>query len=134
MTTTEILLTIGVVTFIIYAIFNIIYLLDLRKTSFALRHFIIKTEENLNPALAELTRTLEEMRKVTGDAAAFVERARAALGMLVSAEKAIQGLYGRYREGFGNAAQANIEGLKAGVKTGLINLFRNLKMRKEGTS
>jgi hypothetical protein len=92
MTLIEILLTLGVITFIVYAIFNVIYLVDVRKTSSALRQFIIKTEENLNPALAELTRTLEDIKKVTGDISMLVERLRAAIGVILSLEKGIERL------------------------------------------
>jgi hypothetical protein len=50
MTINEILVAIGVVAFIIYASFNIIYLIELRRTSFALRQLIKGTEENIHPA------------------------------------------------------------------------------------
>lgn len=124
---TQILLIIAVITFIIYVVFNIIYLIDLRKTSVALRHFIIKTEENLNPALNELSRTLEEIRKVTYDVSAVVERLRTAAGAIVTVEKSIRNFYGYYKEGLGRAAQANMASLKAGLKAGVVNLVKNLK-------
>lgn len=134
MTTNEILIAIGVITFIIYTVFNIIYLNDMRKTSFALRQFITKTEANLHPALAELRQTLADIRKVTDDVAAVMERLRTAAGAIITVEKSIQSLYWYYREGLGHAAQANIAGLKAGVKAGVINLLKNLKYKKEGSS
>ena len=134
MTMTEILLTIGVVTFIIYAMFNIIYLMDLRKTSLALRRLITKTEEDVHPALTELRRILEDIRKVTEDVTTFTQRLRVATGTIAAIEKGIQNLYGYYNEGLGGAARANIAGLKAGVKAGVVTLFENLKERKEGSS
>lgn len=132
MTLIEILLTLGIITFIVYAIFNVIYLIDVRKTSSALRQFIIKTEENLNPALAELTRTLEDIKKVTGDISVLVEKLRAAIGVILSVEKGIESLYGYYRHGLGQAAQSNISGLKAGLRAGVLSLLKNLKTKKEG--
>lgn len=130
----QILLIIAVVTFIIYVVFNIIYLIDLRKTSVALRHFVVKTEENLNPALHELSRTLQEIRKVTYDVSSLVESLRVAIGAIVTVEKGIRSLYGYYKEGLAPAAQANMASLRAGVKAGVINLFKNLKKQKEGSS
>ncbi len=131
---TQILLIIAVITFIIYVVFNIIYLIDLRKTSVALRQFIIKTEENLNPALSELSRTLEEIRKVTYDVSNLVERLRTAASAIVTVEKSIRNIYGYYKEGLGRAAQANMASIKAGLKAGVVNLVKNLKKQKEGSS
>lgn len=130
----QILLVIAVVTFIVYVVFNIIYLIDLKKTSVALRNFIIRTEENLNPALNELSRTLEDIRKVTYDVSSVVERLRVAVGAIVTVEKGIRGLYEYYREGLAPTAQANIAGLKAGVKAGVVNLFKNLKKQQKEES
>jgi uncharacterized protein YoxC len=130
----EILLAIGLVTFIVYAVFNIIYLNDVRKTSLALRQFIAKTEANLNPALAELTQALSDIRKVTEDISILVERLRSVVGTVASVEKSIVGLYGYYRDSFGQANQANIAALKAGFKAGVVSLINTLTTRKEGAS
>ncbi len=130
----ELLLAVGVIIFIIYAVFNIIYLIDLRKTSFAMRQFIAKTETNLDPALSELRRTLGDIRKVTDDVSTLIERLRAAVGTVAAVEKSIRTIYSYYKEGFGQAAQANVAGLKAGVKAGIVNLVKNLKdKKKEGS-
>jgi uncharacterized protein YoxC len=129
----QILLTIGLITFIVFAIFNIIYLIDLRKTSVALRRFITKTDENINPALEELRRTLADIRKITGEVSAVAEKLRVAVGAVVTVEKGIQSLYAYYKSGVGQAASANISGIKAGVKAGVINLLKNLR-HKEGSS
>lgn len=124
----EILATIAVVTLVIYAAFNIIYLIDLRRTSLAIRQFITRTEENLNPALAELRLALADIRKVSADVSALTDRLRSVTGSLIRVERTIEHLYGFYRE------SANIAALKAGVRAGVVNLFKNLKTKKEGTS
>ena len=129
----QILLTIGLITFIVFAIFNIIYLIDLRKTSVALRQFIIKTDQNINPALEELRRTLADVRKITGELSAVAEKLRSAVGAVITVEKGIQSLYTYYKSGVGQATSSSISGIKAGVKAGVINLIKNLK-HKEGTS
>ncbi len=134
MTLNEMLLTIGLIAFIVYAVVNILYLIDLKKTSSAVRQFITNTEQNLNPALIELRATLEDFRKMTGDVSAVTEKARSAVDAVVSFEKGIEQLYGYYRENFSQTAQANIAGLKAGVKAGFTNLIKNLKEKKEGSA
>ena len=49
-------------------------------------------------------------------------------------EKTVNGLYEYYKEGLGEAARANIAGLKAGVKAGVVTLLKDLNNRKEGSS
>jgi hypothetical protein len=130
MTLNNILVTIGLIALVIYAIFNILYLIDLRKTSVAMRQFIAKTDENLNPALTELRYTLAEIRKLTGDISITIEKLRTAASAIISVEKIIEHLYGYYREGFSQSAQ----GLRAGFKAGVISLVKNLKRKKDGPS
>ena len=83
-----------------------------------MRQFITKAEENLNPALDELRQTLQDVRKVTADISHLTDKLRAAAGAIVTVEKSIQNLYGYYREGFGQATNANMAALKAGVGPG----------------
>jgi hypothetical protein len=130
----RILTIIAVITFVVYAAFNIIYLIDLRKTSIALRRFINRTDENLIPALDELRLTLQDLRKVTSDVSSLTERMRSAAGALVTVERTIGHLYSYYREGLGQSAQVNMAAIKAGIRVGVTNLFKNLKSKKEGSA
>ena len=130
----RILALIAVITLVIYVVFNIVYLIDLRRTSIALRRFITRTDENLTPALVELRLTLQDLRKVATDVSAVTERVRSAAGALVTVEKTIENLYSYYREGLGLSTQANVSALKAGLKAGVGNLLRNLKTKKEGSA
>jgi hypothetical protein len=130
----RILAVIAVVTFVIYAAFNIIYLIDLRKTSVALRRFINRTDENLIPALDELRSTLQDLRKVTSDVSSLTERMRSAAGAILTVERTIEHLYSYYREGLGQSAHVNMAAIKAGLRVGVANLFRNLRSKKEGSA
>ncbi len=134
MTLNEMLLTVGLISFIVYAVVNILYLIDLKKTSTSVRHFIAKTEQNLHPALFELRATLADFRKVAGDVSAVTEKTRSAVDLIASLEKNIEHLYVSYRENFGQSAQANMAGIKAGVKAGFASLIKNLKDKKEGSA
>lgn len=128
------LLNIGAIIFIVYAVFNILWLIDMRRTSVALRRLIGKTEESLGPALAELTRAATDIRKATEGAFQLVERLRIAAGTIISAEKSIESIYHYYRQSVSQSAQSNIAGIKAGVRAGVVNFLSNLKSRKEGSS
>lgn len=127
-----VLAVIAVITFIVYTAFNIIYLLDAKKTSYAMRRFIVRTEEDLRPALNEMRLALEDIRKVTADVSVVTEKLRAAAHAVVTVEKSIQNLYGYYRKGFGQAGE-NAGAIKAGVVAGMATLIKNLK-KKEASS
>lgn len=131
MTFIEIVLLTALITFIVYTAFNVLYLLDLRKTNIALRKFIAKTDENLNSSLAELRSTLGEFRSVSGDIAMVVERVRSAATAVVSIEKAIEVVYGIYRDTFRRSAHASVTGLKAGIKAGVTSLVKNIGEKKQ---
>lgn len=126
MTLNSFLVTIGLITFIVYAVFNILYLIDLRKTSTAMRQFLAKTDANLDPALLELRSALADIRKLANDISEVIEKIRTAATTIVAVEKTIEHLYGYYREGFSQSAH----GVKAGLKAGVVTLVKNLKRKK----
>jgi uncharacterized protein YoxC len=127
---TQAILFIGVVAFIVYAAFSISYLIDLRRTSNALRAFLMNTEGNLNAALTELKGTLENMNKITANVSGITQDVKDIADTVVSVEKGIQSFYGKVTNEFAAAAEANVAGLKAGIATGVVTLVRNLKERR----
>jgi hypothetical protein len=129
MNATNLLLAIGVAVFIIYAIVNIIYLNDLRKTTSVLRQFIIRTDENLQPALIDMRSALQDIRRISGDLVTATERVRSLAATLGAVEKSIRVIYGSYREGIQHAARSNVESVKAGLKAGVLSLFRNMRSK-----
>ncbi|HUI46324.1 MAG TPA: DUF948 domain-containing protein [Nitrospirota bacterium] len=129
----EIILGIGVAAFIVYASFSIVSLISLRRTSVTLDGFIKRTEGNINATLVELKGTLEKVRKITGDVGAVTEEVRQISGAVASLDKGLRDLYGSLWENIGPAAEANIAGLKAGIKTGVLTLVKNLQTVKEGS-
>ena len=130
----EILLSIGIGVFIIYAAFNIASSIEIRRTSVAFRQLISRTESNLHPALASLRGILEDVGKTTAEIAVLSERVREVSETVTRFEKSLRELYDYYEVGLGEAARANIAGLKAGVKAGMVTLLRDLNNRKEGSS
>jgi hypothetical protein len=129
-----IILDIGIIVFIIYAAINIFYIIDLRRTSVAARELIKNTGENLNPALVELRGTLENIRKMTDEIGILTRDVRLVADSAASLEKGLRKFWEYYKDDIGPAVGANIAGLKAGVKTGVVTLVRNLKERKGGSS
>lgn len=129
-----IILDIGVIVFIIYAAVNIFYIIDLRRTSVAARELIKNTGENLNPALVELRGTLENIRNITDGLGILTRDVRLVADSAAALEKGLKKLWEYYKDDVETAVNANIAGLKAGVKTGVVTLVRNLKERKGGSS
>ena len=130
----EALVNIGIVVFVIYAGFNISNIIEMRRTSSALRQFIKRTEENLHPALTALRGILEDIGKTTYNIAVLTQSLRGVAETVARVEKTVNGLYEYYKEGLGEAARANIAGLRAGVKAGVVTLLKDLNNRKEGSS
>ena len=123
----EIILGIGVATFLVYTVFNVTYMLSMRRTSDSLTAFIVSIEKNLNSALAELGGTLENLKKITGDAGAITEDVKQISNSVASVERSVRGVYGYMKEGLGSAAGAKIAGLKAGMTTGVATLVKSMK-------
>ena len=129
----EALVTIGVVAFIIYAALTVAHIIEVRRARGALRQLIMKTEENLHPALSALRGILEDIRKTTYNVVVLTESVREVAETVQRVEKEVKDLYEYYREGMGEAARANIAGLKAGVKAGMVTLLKALSERKKGS-
>jgi hypothetical protein len=127
---TQAILFIGVAAFIVYAAFSISYYIDLRRTSNALREFLMNTEGNLNAALIELKGTLENMNKITENVSGITKDVRDITDTVVSVEKGIQNFYGKVKNELASAAEANVAGLKAGIATGVVTLVRNMRERR----
>jgi len=123
----EIILGIGVATFLVYTVFNVTYMLSMRRTSDSLTAFIVSIEKNLNSALAELGGTLENLKKITGDAGAITEDVKQISNSVASVERSVRGVYGYMKEGLGSAAGAKIAGLKAGMTTGVATLVKKIQ-------
>jgi hypothetical protein len=130
----ETLMSAGIVVFIVYAAFNIVNIIEMRRTSIALRQLITRTEENLHPALTAVRGILEDIGKATYNIAVLTRSLREVAETVARVEKTINGLYEYYKEGLGEAARANVAGLKAGVKAGVVTLLKDLNDRKEGSS
>ncbi|MGE5172517.1 MAG: DUF948 domain-containing protein [Betaproteobacteria bacterium] len=124
---TEIILSVGVIAFIIYAGFFIVHVMSLRRTSATVNDFIKRTDDNMNGALLELRGTLENIRKITGDVGAVTEEVRQISNTVASLDKGIRDFYGYMRNNLGSAVEANIAGLKAGIKSGVVTLVKNLQ-------
>jgi uncharacterized protein YoxC len=123
----EIILGIGVATFIVYTTFNVAYILSKKRMSDSMMSFLKNTEGNLNAALAELKETLENLKKITSDVNAVTGDVKQISSSVARVERNIRGVYGHMKEGLGSAAGANIAGLKAGIKTGVVTLVKNMR-------
>ncbi len=130
----ETLMMTGIIAFIIFAAVYVVFLIIVLRSGAELRRTIKSTAEDLDSALVEFRATLAVVRKVADDAAAVTGNVRDLTDAAVYLERGAQQLYENYLDDLGVAASANIAGLKAGVKTGILTLFRNISDRKEGSS
>jgi uncharacterized protein YoxC len=129
----EIILGIGVAAFIVYASFTIDYLMSLKRTSMTLEAFIKRTEGNLMETLDELKVTIENVRKITANVNNVTDDVKKVSHAVANMDKGVWALYGYLKKGLGPKAEANIAGLRAGIKTGVVTLVKNLQSAKEGS-
>ena len=122
----EVILGIGVAAFIVYAAFNIVYLMGLKKSGDSMALFVKNSEGNVNATLVELKGTLENLRKISGDISEITEDVKQISNSVSEVEKSIRDLFDQIKEDLGSAAEANIAGLKAGISTGVSTLVKNL--------
>ncbi len=130
----ETLMMTGIIAFIIFAAVSVVFLIIVLRSGAELQRTIKSTAEDLDSALVEFRAALAVVRKVADDAAAVTGNVRDLTDTAVYLERGARQLYENYLDDLGVAAGANIAGLKAGVKTGILTLFRNISDRKEGSS
>jgi len=128
----EILLGIGVATFVVYAVFNVVYLMSMKRNMDSAGAFLRNTENNVNAALVELKGTLENLRKISGDIGAVTSDVKRISDTVAGVERSMRGLFEYVKEGLGSAAGAKMAGLKAGLTTGVATLAKRMRVRKEG--
>jgi uncharacterized protein YoxC len=127
---TEILVLIGLIILMIFLGFLVYLIFEMRRTIMAMREFISRTEENLNPALIEMKLTFESIRTVTDDIGSVTAEVRDISEVIGDVSKNVRKVSGIV-DGVGHLIGANVAGLKAGIKTGLMTLFYNVIQRKE---
>ncbi|MDA8100079.1 MAG: DUF948 domain-containing protein [Nitrospiraceae bacterium] len=123
----DILLGIGVAAFVVYAIFNIAYIMSMKRMTERLETFLHDTQGNLSATLEELKGTLENTRKVTGDVKAVTADVREIADTVVLLERGVRNAYRQAQDTVLGSAEANVAGLKAGIKTGVATLVKNLQ-------
>jgi len=130
----EALMMTGIIAFIIFAAVSVAFLIITIRSGAELQRTIKSTAEDLDSALVEFRAVLAVVRKVADGAAAVTGNVRDLTDTAVYLERGARQVYENYLDELGVSAGANIAGLKAGVKTGILTLFRNLSDKKEGSS
>ena len=124
---TDVILAIGVAAFIVYAGFQVAYLLSVRRTSERMTAFLDATEGNVNATLQSLTGALENLRKISGDVRAVTEEVRRISDGVSTLERNVRRSFDALRANLGSATRSNVAGLRAGVTTGVSALVKNLR-------
>ena len=128
------MINILVVIALVFAIFLsaaiIWFIIDLRRTSCALREFIKSTEETLAPAMIELKLTMQSVRSVHEDVGAIVRDARDITDSVSDISQNIKKLSGIAGE-LGAGMSSTVVGLRAGVREGIMAFIGSLIHRNE---
>ena len=130
----QVLLVIGVVSIVILVAYCVYLILDLRKTSVALRKTIESTNTELSPALRELKETLVHVNKIGGNAAAVSGTARQITDTVEDLERTVRRFLDRHREVLGEAAEGHLSGLKAGITSAIQALLSQRAGGEGGTA
>lgn len=123
----DMLMNIGMVVFIVFAIVSIAYQLNTYRAATALRQFICQSSGDMQTVLAELRASLENFRKITDNINVVTEDVREITNSVADLQRNVGTLYSFIRETVGGTVKADIAGLKAGVKTGMATLVKNLR-------
>jgi len=126
----EKLLDIGIIVFILFVIASVAHYVKAWHTSSAVRDFLKNSESNVEDVLVELKGTLQNLRKITSDIGTVTEDVKQMTDSLANVEKDMRYLFQYAKNELAATAQANLVGLKAGVKTGVATLVRTLKERR----
>lgn len=126
----DMLMNIGVVVFIVFAIVSIAYQVSAYRAASALRQFMRQSSGDMQHVLSELRVTLENFRKITDNVSGVTEDVREISNSVADLQRDVRTLYSFIRETVGGAVKADLAGLKAGVKTGMETLVKNLKAER----
>ncbi len=112
----EILLAIGVATFIVHTTFYIYSLVTIKRTGERMLNLLTTMEGNMSAVLNELKAALENVKGITDDARAVTNDVRLISASVVSLQKDMR-----------STVEANIAGLQAGIKTAVVSLVKQLQ-------
>jgi len=126
----DMLMNIGVVVFIAFAIVSIVYQVNSLRAATALRHFIQQSSGEMQNVLTELRGTLENFRKITDNINVVTEDVRVITNSVADLQRDVRTLYSFIRETVEGSVKADFAGLKAGVKTGIETLVKNLRTER----
>lgn len=126
----DMLMNIGVVVFIAFAIVSIAYQVTAYRAATALRQFIRQSSGEMQNVVAELRGTLENFRKITDNVNVVTEDVREITNSVADLQRDVRTLYSFIRETVGGTVTADLAGLKAGVKTGMETLVKNLRAER----
>lgn len=126
----DILIVIALTFAIVLSVVIVWFIIDLRRTSCALREFIKSTEESLAPALIELKLTMQSVKSVHEDIGAVVRDARDITESVSDISENIKKLSGITDELIVGMS-STVGAFRAGVREGFVSLIGSLFHRKE---
>jgi len=122
----DVLLNMGLVVFILYAVVSIAYQVSAYRAATALRQFITLSSGDLLSTLAQVRGTLENFRKISDNVTAVTGDVRTITSSVADLQQEVRTLYGFIKGAAGAEARADLAGLKAGIRTGVSTLVKGL--------
>jgi hypothetical protein len=123
----EVLANTGVVVFIIYALVSIAYQVNAYRAATALRQLVTLSLGDLPAVLAEFRRTLGSFRKISENVTVVTEDVREVTSSVADLQQKVRTLYRVMKDTAGVEARADLAGLKAGIRTGVVTLVKGIK-------
>jgi uncharacterized protein YoxC len=120
------------IAFLVLTGFIVSFLIELKKTTIAVREFLKTTETVIKPALEELQQTMKSLRNTTdkvNDIADDLQDVSHALRDTGQTIKQVSTVIG----GITSATCIKVSGLRAGIRTALELLLHSFIQRKGGT-
>jgi uncharacterized protein YoxC len=123
----EVLANTGVVIFILYALVSIAYQVNAYRAAAALRQFVTLSSRDTLAVLAELRAALENFRKISDNVTVVTEDVREITSSVADLQQEVRTLYRVIKDTAGVEARADLAGLKAGIRTGVVTLVKGIK-------
>jgi uncharacterized protein YoxC len=126
----SIILSIGIIGFLISVVFIIYAAIELRKAATSINSFLKVTEQKIVPVLEEAEYSLKNIKKISNDVSTVTDSVKNISFALGETAENIRNL-SNFVEEIRKGVSLRVLGLKAGVKTAMNVLIHEIKKQKK---
>jgi uncharacterized protein YoxC len=117
------------VTFLAAAIFLIYVAVEIKKSAAAIREFLNRTDERIKPVLADAEQVIKNLKGISSDVGTVTENVRNFSGVVSEIATNLKVLSSML-SGLSEGLSVRALGIKAGIKTALEVLIKQIKERR----